>query len=631
MVFKGVRARSAWRRVARYDREVMRGDGAVSAHVREGEESRSVGGAFERQAARSPDRLALVGPGGPMTYGALNRAANRVAHAVLARPDATRAPIALVMVPGPAAIIALVGVLKAGGFYVPIDARQPRPWIASVLDDCRPSLLVTDRASRSVAASLAGVPGRLVVVDEPESEPSERNPARSTCPNAPAYVMYTSGSTGRPKGALHDHAHVLHQTRTYGEALGLGPDDCLTWLHSHAFSASRLDVFPALLSGATLCALVGAAELGGLGARLAEHAVTVLHWVPTAFAAFAGALGGPERWPRLRWVVLGSEPMLPEHVALHERHFATGARLLNRYGTTETGSIAWRVIDPRTEPVDGRLPVGRPVGDVDVLVLDAAGRSVPPDHVGEIAVRSRFGSTGYWRQPGPTAAAFVPDAAPRGSIGGQRIYRTGDLGRLSAEGELAHVGRVDFQVKVRGHRVELEAIERTLLEHPAIREAAVAVRGSPAEPRLTAYVVGDRGPGPGSAELRGYLEARLPSYMVPAAFVAVHALPRTIGGKVNRRVLPERDATPAHGEASAPPRGSVEEALARIWAESLGLGSVGVHDSFFDLGGHSLQAERIAARVVHAYGVTVPLRVLFESPTVAAMAKAVTAALARPR
>jgi len=596
---------------------------------------RSIAEAFERQAARRPDRLALRGCDGPMTYGELNRAANRVAHAVLGRPDAAGAPIALAMAPGPDAVVALLGALKAGRFYVPIDARQPRPWIASVLDDCRPSLFVTDRASRPVAAALTGEPGRLVVVDEPERELPERGPARSTSPDMPAYVMYTSGSTGRPKGALHDHAHVLHQTRTYRDALGLGPDDCLTWLHSHAFSASRLDIFPALLTGAALCALCGAVAIADLAGALVEHRVTVLHWVPTAFAEFAAALGGAERWPRLRWVVLGSEPMLPEHVALHDRHFAPGARLLNRYGTTETGSIAWRVIDRQTGPVDGRLPVGRPVGDVDVLLLDACGRPVAPGQVGRIAVRSRFSSAGYWRQPELTAAAFVPDASPRHPATGQRIYRTGDLGRVSAEGELTHVGRVDFQIKVRGHRVELEAIERTLLEHPAIREAVVAVRGEAGAPRLAAYFVADRGsdggPGPGPAALRKYLEARLPSYMVPAAFVPVHALPRTAGGKVNRRALPEPDVASADGDAAAPPRGPVEESLARIWAETLGLRSVGVRDSFFDLGGHSLQAERIAARVANEYGVVVPLRVLLESPTVAAMAEAVSTALARRR
>jgi len=592
---------------------------------------RSVAARFEAIAACGPDRIAVRGRERSVTYAALNRAANRVARAILARMRGRCAPVALVTAPGLSAVVAILGALKAGPAYVPIDAQQPPRWIASLLEDARPSLIVTDLASRRIVAA-AGADARCVVeVDASgESGESDRDPHVDLSPDAPAYVIYTSGSTGRPKGAVHDQRHVLDQTRIYSEALGLGPDDCLTLLHSHAFSAARLDVFPALLNGAALMPHAPAEGLHSLAEELIAQQVTVLHWVPTAFAHFAATLRGDRCFPRLRWVVLGSEAVTRRHVDLHRRHFAPGAVLLNRYGTSETGSISWGVVNAEATAAGDRVPVGRGVGDVEIVVLDPAGHPVAPGQAGEIAVRSRFGFAGYLGRPDLTAAAFVPDPASTPDRAGGRIYLTGDLGSLSPDGELTHLGRVDFQVKVRGHRVELAEVERALLAHPGIADVAAAVREVAGEPSLVAYVTPDETqgevPAPEAGALRAFLAARLPSYMIPAVFVSLAALPRTAGGKVDRGALPD----PAGAVATGLPCGDVEATLSRIWAEVLGVRRVGADDSFFDLGGHSLHAARIAARVLAVYGVAVPLERVLKSPTVASLAEVVGAGLAGP-
>jgi acyl-coenzyme A synthetase/AMP-(fatty) acid ligase/acyl carrier protein len=347
--------------------------------------------------------------------------------------------------------------------------------------------------------------------------------------------------------------------------------------------------------------------------------------VPTAFSHFAAALSGAERFPRLRWIVLGSEGLSRRDVDLYRKRFAAGAGLVNRYGTTETGNIAWRFFDAQTDIGSGAVPVGRAMGDAEPLVLDMGGREVASGQVGEIAVRTRFPFGGYWRRPELTAEAFVPDRGARG----ERVYRTGDVGYRLPGGELVHLGRKDAQAKVRGHRVELGEIERVLLEHPAAGEAVVTVQDRPGGARLVAYITPREGANLAIGALRKFVEARVPGYMVPALFVTLAALPRTPGGKLDRRALPEPEDDARGGEHPKAPRDPVEETLAQIWSEVLGIARIDVDESFFDLGGHSLHAGQIVTRVMDVYRVLVSLRDLFDRPTVAAMAESVRSEMTR--
>ena len=584
---------------------------------------------FERRVASGPDRPAVKTSKQTLTYDALNRAANRVAHAVRALAGGAPEPVGLVLEQGLGAIVALLGVLKAGKFYVPMDPAHPRSWLGAIVTEARPSVIVTNRANLALATELAtreAPAAQVLDTDALASGVSDSNPGAEITADALAYLFYTSGTTGRPKGVAHDHRHVLRQTMSYTNGLRLGPADCLTLLHSHGFSASRLDIFGAILNGAALFPFSVVDEgLRPLARGLLEQGVTVLHWVPTAFSHFAAGLSGAERFPRLRWIVLGSEGMTPRDVALYHRRFAAGAGLVNRYGTTETGNIAWRFVDPLADIGREAVPVGRAIGDAEPLVLDVDGREVASGQVGEIAVRTRFLPAGYWGRPDLTAEAFVPD---RGGHG-ERVYRTGDVGYRLPDGDLVHLGRKDAQAKIRGHRVELGEIERVLLEHPAVGEAVVVLQAQPTGSRLVAYMAPREETAPAIGALRKFVEARLPGYMVPALFVTLPALPRTPGGKLDRRALPEPEDDARGGAHPKAPRDPVEETLSRIWSEVLGVARIDVDENFFDLGGHSLHAGQIVTRVMDVYGVLVPLRDLFDGPTVAAMSESVRSEMAR--
>ena len=334
-------------------------------------------------------------------------------------------------------------------------------------------------------------------------------------------------------------------------------------------------------------------------------------------------LTSEERLPHLRLVKFGGEPATRKDVELFQRHCLPDCFLYNGLASTETGgSVRAFFVDHAMQLTGSVVPAGYAVEDVETLLLNEEGRAVGSDAIGDIVVKSRYLAVGYWRQPEITRTVFVPD--PSGSDA--RIYRTGDLGRLLPDGCLVHLGRKDFQVKVRGYRVETADIELALLDHEAIQEAAVVAQD---DVRLIAYVVPTRLPAPSASVLQGFLRERLPDYMVPATFVVLDALPLTPNGKMDRRALPAPDRSrPTLAQPYVAPRTPIEADLVRIWAELLDLELIGVHDSFLDLGGHSLSAMQIIARVHRTWHVDIPLRVLLEAPTVASMALVITQHLA---
>ncbi len=579
---------------------------------------------FEQQVQRHPDRPAVRTGTVVLSYRELNQLANRIARAVLdAGPEGER--VVLLFDQGPGVVAAALGVLKAGKTYVPLDPALPASRAADMLEDAQASVVVAGGRHVDLARRLAAERDHHVVDADAVAHLSGENVGRSADPSAPAYMLYTSGSTGRPKGVLQTHRNLLHFVRSYTNSFGITAEDRIAWVHSMAFSASNMNVYPALLNGATLCPYdVKTRGVGGLAERLMEEQVTICQCVPTVFRHFLAGLSGDEHFPDMRVWELGGEPLFRADVDQFRRHFPATTVLANRLAFTEASFAAQYVIDPETVPASGPVPVGRPGDGVRISLVGEDGAPVAPGEVGEIVLSSHHLSPGYWRRPDLTAAAFGldPDEA------GRRIYRTGDLGRIRPDGLLEYFGRKDFRVKVRGYTIEVAEIEAELVAHDGVAEAVVVAKEDrTGDKRLIAYVVPADSGLPGDAALREHLANRLPDYMVPAAFVRLESLPVTSTGKVDRRALPDREPnSPAAGNGYLAPRTPLEQAVSAIWAEVFGLDRVGVTDDFLALGGHSLLAGQVVARVHRRLGVELPPGALFEAPTVAELSDRIEAA-----
>jgi amino acid adenylation domain-containing protein len=573
---------------------------------------------FERIARRFADRTAVESSRHRLTYSDLNQAANRIAHAVLSTSGDKNDSIAVLMEHDAPVIGAIMGALKAGKFYVPLDPSLPYARSKFILDDAQAESIITNTKHLSLAESLVKSPSHLLNVDDikhfPDADPSPR--AR---PDDLSWVIYTSGTTGRPKGVMQNHRNVLHFMMNYTNALHICAEDRLTMLYSFSVNGGGHDMFAALFNGAAVCPYDLKAEgFAGLGQWLIDERISIYHSVPTIFRQFAESLTGREDFPNIRIVRLGGEPIYRRDVNLFKKHFSNNCILVNRLGSSETGSLRMFFLDKETEIRNNLVPVGYAVDANDILLLDDSGAQVAGDE-GEIAVRTRYVSPGYWRRPDLTADSFFDDPADEK----RKIYRTGDLGRMLPDGCLLHLGRKDFFVKIRGYRVELDEIEMQLMEFPGIKDVVVtALNNNSGDERLVAYVVPQTAPGPNVSEMRRFLADKLPDYMIPTTFIALDALPLTDTLKVDRKALPEpKGLRPEIAASYAPPRNSVEEALAKIWADLLDLNQVGINDNFFDLGGHSLTATRVISRVVETFSLDLPITVLFDSPTVAELAE----------
>ncbi|HLL45784.1 MAG TPA: amino acid adenylation domain-containing protein, partial [Longimicrobiaceae bacterium] len=604
-------------RAARSGRARGIGGGRPLPEWEQGEAGGTITDRFRRVARLHPDRPAVRTRTRTLTYAELDRAAERAARALLrARPEPGER-VALLFEHDAAMIVGMLAALRAGKTYVPIDPLYPRERSAFVLEDSGAAALLTNGANLELARELSGgrVPLLDVDADDGAGDAPEAVARPPVDPGSPAYILYTSGSTGRPKGVVQSHRGVLHHVRVYGGNLRIGPDDVMTLFSSYTFDAAVMAVYGALLHGATLCPFSWREEAAaGVAGWIRREGITLYHSTPTVFRHLVGGLAADERFPGVRLVVLGGEETQGRDVEAFNRHFLPGATLVNGLGPTESTVTLQAFIEHGAAPPRGTVPVGHPVADTEVLLVNAAGEQPAVYGAGEIVVRGPHVAAGYWNRPEQTAAAF------RDEGGGVRAYRTGDLGRRLPDGSVEFLGRGDFQLKIRGHRVEPAEVEAALRAHPGVREAVAAPWEDDAgERRLAAYLVPEEGVETGSAAaLVEWLRTRLPEDMVPSAFVALEALPLTPNGKVDRLALPRPEA-PAPAEY-VPPAGWTEEALAAVWAETLGLERVGAADSFFALGGHSLLATRLVSAVRAALGVELPLRAVFEHPTVAAMA-----------
>jgi amino acid adenylation domain-containing protein len=591
---------------------------------------RSIPVRFEKMVREHANRMAVRDLSQDLTYDELNRAANRVAHAILQRRGRSEEPIAFLAHQGVPQIVAILGILKAGKMYVPLEPSNPETRIAQVLDDSQTKLLVVDHDSLLRAENLRGNRDWLLSLDEVAADAavSDEDLAPWFSADTPASILYTSSSTGPPKGVVQNHRGLLHAVMRYTNAVRLGQDDRLSLLSSCSFAASVPDIFGALLNGAVLLPFPlqdqGAARLADW---LSQERVTVYHSVPTVFRHFVETLTGRETFPALRLINLGGEPVHSHDVELVRRHFPAQCLLHVGLGSTETHVVRRLLIANETAIADGPVSVGYATDDMQIKLLNGSGAEVGPGEVGEIAIKSRYLAVGYWRRPDLTEAAFLHD--PEGD--GSRTLRTGDLGRLHPDGCLEVVGREDSQVKIRGHRIELGEVEAALLALDAVKAAAVVVQGDHlGEPGLVAYLVPAGQSAPKASRLRSQLRARLPEVMVPSTFVMLDALPTTPTGKIDRRALPAANRLREASEVSyVSPRTPIESGLTCIWENVLGLERVGTEDRFLELGGHSLLATRILSQARDAFGVAPALSRFFETPTIAGLAGAITEELVK--
>ncbi|MCY8055329.1 non-ribosomal peptide synthetase DhbF [Bacillus inaquosorum] len=566
---------------------------------------------FEKQAVLTPERIALICDDVQVNYQELNEEANRLAHLLIEKGLGPEQFVALALPRSPEMVASMLAVLKTGAAYLPLDPEFPADRVSYMLEDANPSCIIT---TEEIAARLPddlAVPQLVLdqaVTQEVVKRYSPDNPNVSVSLAHPAYIIYTSGSTGRPKGVVVTLKSLSNFLLSMQEAFSLGEEDRLLAVTTVAFDISALELYLPLISGAQIVIAQKETirEPQALAQMIEYFDINIMQATPTLWHALV--TNEPEKLRGLR-VLVGGEA-LPSGLlqALHELH----CPVTNLYGPTET--TIWSAAAFLEEGLKGVPPIGKPIWNTQVYVLDNGLQPVPPGVVGELYIAGTGLARGYFRRPDLTAERFVAD--PYGPPGA-RMYRTGDQARWRADGSLDYIGRADHQIKIRGFRIELGEIDAVLAKHPDIEQAAVVVReDQPGDKRLVAYVVAASAID--TAELRRYVGASLPDYMVPAAFVEMDELPLTPNGKLDRKALPAPDLSTSVSDRG--PRTPQEEILCDLFAEVLGLARVGIDDSFFELGGHSLLAARLMSRIREVMGAELGIAKLFDEPTVAGLA-----------
>lgn len=566
----------------------------------------------EAQASRRPDATAVIFGDRKLTYAELNARANQLAHYLRRRGVGLEVPVGVMLEPSVEFILASLAILKAGGSYVPLDSSYPKSRLEFILADAGVELMLTTRDQTEVGDD-------VIYLDDTwqqfETEGRENLQTEATAEDL-AYVMYTSGSTGQPKGVAVPHRAINRLVRNTNY-VQLDETDRVGRVSNVAFDAATFEIWGPLTSGAALVGISKDTVISPSEFKraIAEQGITVMFLTTALFNQVAQS--EPDAFAQMRYLLFGGETCDPQAA---RRVLANGKplHLAHVYGPTEATTFAsW--YDIKELATEARtIPIGQPVANTELYVLDRKGQVAPVGVPGELYIGGDAIARGYLKRPELTAEKFVPHSFS--STPGARLYRTGDLVRCLSDGNIDFLGRMDQQVKIRGFRIELGEIEAVLNEHAAVRESVVVVREDvPGQKRLVAYVVTDSEPVAG--ELRSWLRERLPEYFVPAFFITLDQLPLTPNGKVDRRALP----APEHAASFVPetlvaPRTPEEQKIAEIWSDVLDIKPIGIEANFFDLGGHSLLATRVVTRIREAFGINLPLRVLFDSPTIAGVA-----------
>ena len=567
---------------------------------------------IERQVERTPDSVAVEFEAQTLTYRQLNSRANQLAHFLRKQGAGPDVLVGVSLDRSLDMVVALLGVLKAGAAYVPLDPTYPADRLAFMVEDSGLKVLLTQE---SLLPLWSGPPAQLVALDRDRSaitaEPAE-DPAVALRPDNLAYVIYTSGSTGRPKGVQIPHRAVVNFVLSMQSKPGFSAADNLLAVTTISFDIAGLEIHVPLSVGARIVLASRQSAMDGktLAQLIEAHRITVLQATPVTWRLLVES--GWQGKSDLK-VLCGGEAF-PHDLA--DALLSRSASVWNMYGPTET--TIWSTCE-RVRPSNGPVLIGQPIANTQTYILDSGLQVVPMNVVGELYIGGDGLARGYLNRPELTAERFISHPF----LLGDRLYRTGDLARVLTTGQIECLGRVDHQVKIRGFRIELGEIETAIADFPAVRQSVVVAReDAPGDKRLVAYVVPSDPAKFQPADLRDWLKQRLPPYMVPAALVALPALPLTNNGKIDRKALPtpEQASASANGQFSAP-RTQTEKAMATIWEQVLGIEKVGIHDNFFDLGGHSLLAVNLFAQITQAFGSTLSLNTLFETPTVEDLAR----------
>jgi amino acid adenylation domain-containing protein len=578
------------------------------------------------QAARFPGVTAIGFDDDTMTYAELDERASQVGRYLAGLGVGPDVVVGLLVERSLDMIVGLLGILMAGGAYLPLDADLPHERLSLILQDAKPRVILTQRA---LAGRLAGRDSAIVCYDRDSAAiaaGSRLDLGSRTHPGNLAYVIYTSGSTGVPKGIMITHGALKDRVLAKTSLYGFGPGDRILQFSGLSFDAAGAEIFPTLLAGATLVvhprpSWTSAPELL---AECERRGVTGVMLSPVYMQLVVDALtesGQPAPW--LRYFITGGENLPVERLAALARLLPHRPRFVYAYGPTET-TIAATLYVPSLDPVEierlDKVPIGAPMPGTEVYILDAERKLVETGQVGELYIAGTGLARGYLGRPALTADRFVP--CELGGEPGARMYRTGDLARRTAAGDLEFAGRVDTQVKIRGFRVELGDVENAVAQHPGISHVTAVSHDG----RLVAYCVPGAGPRPAASDLREFVGKKLPEYMVPSVFMLLESMPLTTGGKVDQRALPEpreegTDGATAGGEPDSP----IAKLLAEIWCGLLGRDHIGTDENFFDAGGNSLLANQVVSRVRNVLGVDVPLRAIFLAPTISELASSITA------
>jgi amino acid adenylation domain-containing protein len=604
-------------------------------------EQESIQDIFSRVAARYASRVALDQGSRLTTYGELEYESNQLANFLISSGVNTGSIVAI-MAGNPAQIVkAMLAILKARCAFAPFDPLMPVNRLQGMAEQIKPTWFIVESEHLEKVAQIAtGIEDRVKVVCVDGSDAEEQdwgtltvfrgyarqdlttNPGLESDPDALCSIFFTSGSTGKPNAIAGRLKGIAHFVLWEAGALGVREGTRISQLTSPSFDGFLKDVFTPLCAGGTVC-IPESREIT-LDARalvdwIEASRLNVLHCVPSVFRTLINVGLTVDNFPELQYVVMAGEPLLPADVGRWVETFADRIRLVNLYGPTETTLTKLFHFVDVSDKERRSVPIGKPIPGAAAVIIDEQGRACKPGEVGEILIRTPYRAHGYYNDPGKTAAVFVPNHF--GNDPGDVVYRTGDYGRLLADGNFEFVGRKDHQVKIRGVRIELPEIENVLRAHESVTDVAVIDReDAMGNKYLCAYVVLDGDVEPGV--LRQHLAKSLPEFMMPSAIIKLSSLPHTVNGKLDRKALP----TPSAQQAYVAPRTAIEEVVAGIWANALWVDQVGVYDNFFELGGHSLLATLVISDVNAALNTEVPLRRLFEGPTVAELSASVEAA-----
>lgn len=612
--------RQASRTPTESGRALTAGDSSAIEKLPEDSIQNSIPARFEALAKRHPGKTAFEAGKERVTFGALDQLANQIAL-VVEQDDDPR--IGLFFKQGIHMLAAQLGVLKAGRTYVPLDSDYPAERLDFIIDDANISHIITEADQVENLRDLTGEKCSILLIEDLQTDTGHIPRESEVDPNEIAYIMYTSGSTGQPKGVLQTHKNLIHFSRSYTRNLGITADDRLSLLFSFSFSAANMDIYSCLLTGAT-GVLFNLKEEGTnrLGEWIREKEITILHCIPTVLRHFLRQSGSQERYSRIRAIDVAGEPLHGVDIKLYKEYFERSCRLVNHFACTEASVCAQWFINHDTVLPSGALPVGHAAEGVEIDLVDADLNPVPEGETGEIRIRSRYLSPGYWHRPDLTEKSFSAAGLPEG----ERIYRTGDLGRLNAEGLLLHLGRNDSRVIIRGFTIEVAEIEHALTALPQIAEALVVTeeseRAGDPEKRLVAYLE-TAGPHPTPNQIRQGLSELLPSHMIPSIFMAVESMPKLPNGKIDRQAVSRGVAAERLANVYAAPQSELEVDLCRVWQETLHVHRVGLHDNFFDLGGDSLSAVGLFVAMEKLLSRSLRLSALVEAPTVGQLSRVI--------